>query len=50
MSALQQQPEKNMIFNDPLFQRIFILIIGFIIFLLSLGGLVYCIQSSLTFG
>ena len=50
MSALQQQPEKNMIFNDPLFQRIFILIIGLIIFLLSLGGLGYCIQSSLSFG
>lgn len=39
-----------MIFNDPLFQRIFILIIGLIIFLLSLGSLVYCIQSSLSFG
>lgn len=38
MSALQQS-EKNMIFNDPLFQRIFILITGLIIFLLSVGGL-----------
>lgn len=38
MSGLQQA-EKNMIFNDPLFQRIFIFIIGLIIFFLNVGGL-----------
>lgn len=48
MSDLQQA-EKNMIFNDPLFQRIFIFIIGLIIFFLNVGGLVYCIQLSLSF-
>ncbi|WP_216933976.1 MULTISPECIES: hypothetical protein [unclassified Acinetobacter] len=48
MSDLQQ-PEKNMILKDPLFQRIFIFIIGLIFFLLNVGSLVYCIQSSLSF-